>query len=57
MPEQGTPYDQWAQIAADKGLNSALDGLAKDYQVDTPTAVRLVASAAAKWIAKNLDDL
>jgi len=57
MVERGTPDDQLTQIAVDTGLNSAIDKLVKDLQIDLPTAVRLVVSAAAKWIAKNLDDL
>jgi hypothetical protein len=57
MVERGTPDDQLTQIAVDTGLNSAIDKLVKDLQIDLPTAIHLVVSAAAKWIAKNLDDL
>jgi hypothetical protein len=57
MVERGTPDDQLTQIAVDSGLNSAINQLVKDYQIDLPTAVRLVVSAASKWIAKTLDDL
>jgi len=55
--ERGTPDDQLVQIVVDKGLNEAMNAMVKDYQVDTATAARLVVSAAAKWVAKTLDDL
>ena len=57
MAERGTTDDQLAQITVDSGLNSALNQLVKDYQISTREAVDLVVSAAAKWIAKTIDDL